>query len=100
MNRDKIEDTQSREQLLLTLVTLKRQKAALLAACVKAVTILYCVNELQPFTVGDILKSEKLIEITGINPWCVNGGLADSESEYDLWPEIKSIESAIKAGEA
>ncbi len=35
-------------------------------------------------TYSDILKDDQLIEATGLNPWCVNEGLASSYEVYDF----------------
>ena len=38
-------------------------------------------------TLGEILERydwDKFCEIRGINPWCINEGLADSEDEIKL----------------
>jgi hypothetical protein len=35
-------------------------------------------------TVGDVLKDEALIKASGINPWCVNEGLATMSEPYNM----------------
>lgn len=72
----------------------------LVAALRKAIIMLEGVDCLQPLTIGDILGNESLLNATGINPWCVNEGLANSEDAYSLDMEISSLKQALKdAGE-
>lgn len=42
-------------------------------------------------TVRQILDSNKLIELTGINPWCINEGLADGDDIYEIDADGKTL---------
>ena len=54
-------------------------------------------------TVWDVLQDQELIELTGINPWCVNEGLAQGGDPYDISDVISEALDALcgkdKAGE-
>ena len=43
-------------------------------------------------TIYDIIRSDALCEAYGINPWCVNEGLANGEEILNTEQRIKELE--------